>query len=351
MSNINSSGRATAPAPVHFWSCPSCRAPVGEFGSSLKCDGCGQIYESINGIPDFRLSVPRYLDRAADLALARQLAESRLPLDELVRHVYSQRPGWDQKRIELRTRQVLSGREKLHEDVNGWLRAATSENHFVDLGCGGGMLMAAAADMRPGITALGIDASMTWLVVAQKYVRDRGGEPILAAAMAEALPFGDRQIPAVIALDVIEHVENPDSFLAEIDRVLSPGGKVALSTPNRFSLTAEPHVHVWGVGWLPQSMQASYVRKRSGKSYEDTVLLSSFALASRLRRKTGLKFRIAIPEVPATEIEHFATAKSAMARLFNSISQARILRPIFLCVAPFFRVTGELVDHATRGVI
>ena len=327
-------------APHELWRCPSCHSKVSEIGSTLECVGCDRVFTTISGIPDFRLSIPNYLDADADLALARELAEASLPLEQLVRTVYSRRPDWDQARVEFRTKGVISAREKLHDDLDGWLKPVTRGETFLDLGCGGGMLMAAAADLQPQLTVIGIDASMTWLIVAQRYVRERGGEPILAAAMAEALPFANESIPAIVSLDVIEHVNDPDLYLAEINRVLQPEGRLALSTPNRFSLTAEPHVHVWGVGWLPQSLQAAWVRKRSGKVYEDTVLMSSFVLSKRLRRMTQLRFRVRIPKVSRAHIAQFPVMKGRMAALYNAVSQARSLRPLFLFIAPFFQVVG-----------
>lgn len=88
----------------------------------------------------------------------------------------------------------------------------------------------------------------------------------MAAALGEALPLADGALSGVVSLDVIEHVDRPDAFLNEIDRVTRPGGRLALSTPNRFSLAPEPHVMVWGVGLLPRRYQARYVAWRSGKA-------------------------------------------------------------------------------------
>jgi len=322
------------------WRCPSCCSELRHVAPVLECLGCAREFPMVSGIPDFRLTIPSFLDGPADMALARELAESSLSLEELVRTVYSRRLDWDRARVELRTRGVISARERLHDELGGWLKQVTRGETFLDLGCGGGMLMAAAADLRPDLTVMGLDASMTWLVVAQRYVRERGGDPILAAGMGEALPFADSSIPAVVSLDVIEHVDDPDMYLAEIDRVLQPGGRLALSTPNRFSLTAEPHVHVWGVGWLPQPLQAAWVRKRSGKSYDGTVLMSSFVLSRRLRRMTQLQFRIEVPRISPAHIAQFARTKGRIAVLFNTISQTSVFRPLFLLIAPFFQVVG-----------
>ena len=47
----------------------------------------------------------------------------------------------------------------------------------------------------------------------------------------ESIPFEDETFDAVLAGDVIEHVESPSHFLREVNRVLKDGGKVIISTP------------------------------------------------------------------------------------------------------------------------
>lgn len=46
------------------------------------------------------------------------------------------------------------------------------------------------------------------------------------------LPFGDQMFDAIISTDVIEHLENPTNLLRECSRILKPGGRLVLSTPN-----------------------------------------------------------------------------------------------------------------------
>ena len=46
------------------------------------------------------------------------------------------------------------------------------------------------------------------------------------------LAFPDASVGAVVAFEVIEHVDDPPAFLAEVWRVLEPGGVAVLSTPN-----------------------------------------------------------------------------------------------------------------------
>lgn len=323
-----------------IWHCPKCKSSLDNRTTELICLQCDSCYPMVNQIPDLRVFGESWLNLDDDLRFAMDLATRDLPLHELVRAIYSNRPGWDEDRIEMRTNLVLAAPMKLEDDIQGWLKKTIfSANSFLDLGCGSGMLLAAA--QRAGKSGIGIDVSMTWLVAAQRQIRDYGGEPCLAAAFAEWLPLADGTIGAVVSLDVIEHVKDPERYVGEINRVVFKGGAVALSTPNRFSLTREPHVFVWGVGWLPQRWQQNYVRWRSGKSYDDTVLMSSWRLSALVRRASEFVFRIQIPEVPASHISKFGRGKAFVARLYNLIRSFEMLRPMFLAVGPFFQLTGR----------
>ena len=314
---------------------------------TISCTSCEREFEAVAGIPDLRVAGDSWIDFEDDLSIARELAAMECSLPELVRSVYARREGWDEGRIDRRTREVLQAPERLKSDVEGWLKAFCVEDGLpLDLGCGAGMLLAAMA--MEGKNALGIDVSMTWLVVAKRLIEEHGGEPILAAAMAEHLPLNDGSVSGVVSLDVIEHVRDPDRYLAEINRAVRPGGNFAISTPNRFSLTAEPHVFVWGVGWLPQPWQKGYGKWRSGKTYDDTVLMSSAKLSGKVSRNTDFDYRIIIPEVPPEHIQSFAGPKALVARIYNQLAASSFFRLPFLAIAPFFRIVGTKVHKKPK---
>jgi SAM-dependent methyltransferase len=55
------------------------------------------------------------------------------------------------------------------------------------------------------------------------------------------LPFDDEVFDCVVSFQVIEHIRNDKRFVSEVMRVLKPGGKFIVTTPNRpMSLTRNP---------------------------------------------------------------------------------------------------------------
>jgi SAM-dependent methyltransferase len=323
------------------WVCPICHgALASERDTRLTCTGCAAEFGIFGGIPDLRGQRPAWIDVDEDREAAARLDRDfrAKPIEAMVRAVFESQPGRSRQQIDMRTRQVLVAPSRLTTQLDGWLRSATARPGFLEVGCGPGMLLAAAASR--GVWALGIDVSLVWLVVAQRMIEQHGGVATLCAAFAESLPLRDASTPAIVSLDVIEHVGDQARYLAEIDRVAADGAVIALATPNRFSLAAEPHVHVWGVGWLPARLQARYVRARSGRSYEFVRLLSVPGLTILLRRHTRFAGRFVVPQIPADEIEEMHARRARLARLYNRLADTRLLRWPLLGVGPFFRYTG-----------
>jgi 2-polyprenyl-3-methyl-5-hydroxy-6-metoxy-1,4-benzoquinol methylase/uncharacterized protein YbaR (Trm112 family) len=331
------------------WCCPLCGGALAivRRDARVSCARCTSSYDIVAGIPDLRVSRSSWIDTDADREEAARLdRDSRArSLESLVRQVFMAQPDGDEARVALRTRQVLAAPTVLGRQLRGWLRDVAQSPGFVEIGCGPGMLLAAAADL--GVPSIGIDVSLTWLVVARRMLETHGGHPVLAAALAEALPLPDDAAPAVVSLDVIEHVGDQKRYLREIDRIASPGAPVALSTPNRFSLAAEPHVGVWGVGWLPRRLQPTYVRLRSGQHYDYVRLLSARGFKRLLRRHTHITGQLIVPSLEHEEIVRFGRRRRLLARMYNRASANAWLRWPLLAGGPFFRFVGTKAPGAS----
>jgi len=326
-----------------LWRCLKCQGRLQACSSeSVKCQGCDVDYPAVDGIPDLRprgATTARYEEE--DLEAARKYsADLREASVESVMARLSDRPETNDAIQGMRVKQIMGAPPKFHHQFEGWLKpCARIDGQLLDVGCGSGGLLAAAA--TEGIWAAGIDASMTNLVAAKHMIEAHGGPARLACAYAEALPIDNARVTAVTMYDSIEHVSSVRGTISEACRVLKPGGHLAISTPNRFSLTREPHVLVWGVGWLPRSLQEPYVRWRIGQPYNHTRLMSTWEMARELRLHHELQFEFRIPPVPEEEIANFSQRRATLASVYNRISGWRVLRPLMLGIGPFYQVIGR----------
>jgi GT2 family glycosyltransferase/2-polyprenyl-3-methyl-5-hydroxy-6-metoxy-1,4-benzoquinol methylase len=99
----------------------------------------------------------------------------------------------------------------------------------LDIGCGAGY--GAQRLARRARQVVGVDKAAE----AIDYARCRFGAPRLHFAVADALhlPFPDASFDVVVAFELLEHLSAPNTFLAEVSRVLRSGGVALISTPNR----------------------------------------------------------------------------------------------------------------------
>lgn len=96
----------------------------------------------------------------------------------------------------------------------------------LDVGCGVGQVVARLTEA--GAEAYGVDVSEPNIARAQKF------SSRCQLYNGRHLPFPDQFFAAAGALNVLEHVEEPESFIRELVRVTQIGGRIVLSSPNFF---------------------------------------------------------------------------------------------------------------------
>jgi len=124
------------------------------------------------------------------------------------------------------------------------LREQGRSAQVLDVGCGAGFLSNHLA--REGFTVTGIDSSQASIDVASRH--DETGKARYLLGDASRLPFPDGSFDVVCAMDFLEHVEEPAAIVAEMARVLKPGGAFFFHTFNRNPLAWL--VIIKGVEWF-----------------------------------------------------------------------------------------------------
>jgi SAM-dependent methyltransferase len=95
----------------------------------------------------------------------------------------------------------------------------------LDLGAGRGELSTSLVSRGYSVTAV------------ERYREQFAAKvPLVDADLNEAFPFDDRSFDVAMAIEILEHLENPRRFLRELSRTLRPGGVAIVSTPNLTSL-------------------------------------------------------------------------------------------------------------------
>ena len=296
----------------------------------------------VGGIPDLRTGHGAWVDLVQDRRLAEELDRSVDPADVegAIRCVFVRRGSVMASLVERRVAAIMDAPVRLREEcAAGWLRPVIGTGGpILEIGCGPGVLL---AEIPGTLQRYGVDVSLEWLVVARRLAAAAGVHVDLAAAHAEALPLLDRTMAAVVALDVIEHVGDQAATVREIDRVMMSGGVFAAATPNRFSIAAEPHVGVWGVGWLPRAWQRRYVRWRADLPYEYVRLLGYSEFLRLIRRNTSLRAAIDAAPIPETAQRRFSRRRQFLARTYNGLLSAPGFASIARRIGAFFHLVAH----------
>ncbi len=123
---------------------------------------------------------------------------------------------------------------------------------LLDIGCGGGLLSEPMA--RLGAEVVGADAAARNIPVARLHAEEQGLAIDYRHTTAEALAVGGEVFDVVLAMEIVEHVADPQAFVATCRDLLKPGGLMIASTINRNakSFMAAIVGAEWVMRWLPK---------------------------------------------------------------------------------------------------
>ncbi len=129
-----------------------------------------------------------------------------------------------------------AGQERRLQMIARWARL--EDARVLDAGGGVGMYAAQIGRRYP-------NASVEMFDIELERVQEGQVEtPHAVVAAAEHLPYNDHYFDTILSSDVIEHVADDSMAAREMVRVLKPGGRIILFTPNRW-YPFETHGHYW----------------------------------------------------------------------------------------------------------
>jgi SAM-dependent methyltransferase len=165
-------------------------------------------------------------------------------------------------------------RRELVRDLLLRHRRKGSDDRILDVGCGTGATLKMIDDLG---AVIGIDASREAL----RFCRARGLHR-LAQASACALPAATGSADVVLALDLLEHIEDDRGAVGEFARVLRPGGLLIATVP------ALPQL------WSEHDEALGHVRRYRAAALRRTLRSQGFRIERLSHLITGLLVPIAV---------------------------------------------------------
>lgn len=124
---------------------------------------------------------------------------------------------------------------------------------ILEIGAAQGRELVALAELGHRVT--GVEPWAPAIEVARQLMAKHGVQAPLLHGQGEQLPLADSQFDVVLAFSVLEHVDDLPQVLAEIQRVLKPGGVLWFNSASAMSPLQEEIRYFPLFGWYPQPVK------------------------------------------------------------------------------------------------
>lgn len=220
-----------------------------------------------------------------------------------------------------------------HLVVYEWIARRVADAHVVDLASGEGYGADALARSAASVVAIEPNPE------AFEHARLKYGRPRLEVRREVAESFVE-PCDAVVFLQTIEHVPDPDAVLAHVRSQLRPGGAAYVSTPNVLTL-APPGAERSGNPWHIKEYRPEEFRALCAEHFGDVELFGVFhARKLRLHQlaieragwdaihpRVGITRRFYDWFVPAISVRDFALRPGPPAPLDRALDLVAVCRP------------------------
>ena len=150
--------------------------------------------------------------------------------------------------------------------------ALTRDDELLDVGCGTGAAVREAAETVR--RAVGLDLSPAMIEQARKLAAGLADVEFRVADVSQPFPFADGEFTAVVCTTAFHHFPEPIETIAEMSRVLAPGGRLVIADANR------RHPVVFVLDLALRRLQPDHVAFRSPAQLMRDLCATGFARAS-----------------------------------------------------------------------
>jgi 2-polyprenyl-3-methyl-5-hydroxy-6-metoxy-1,4-benzoquinol methylase len=320
--------------------CPACRTDVIEVTDGFDCPGCLRAFPILFGIPDFRLRSDRYLSLADEREKAARLHafSQEASFEETLNYYYTITDDVTVERARVYASYVQHGQGRAALAIEDMGRAPAG-SILLDAGCGGGGGVEAAHGRFDRV--VGLDVALRWLVIAQKRLKELAIDATLVCADLEAPPFPNETFSHILAIDVIEHVENRLGALAAMRNMLRQDGLVWLSAANRRWLGPHPSVGLWAAGFIPPRLRARIFRRRGYDPLRHVTDVSPSELRQACADAALMAVSLAARRVDAGQLSGRTASVRLLVEVYGVLRRTPFLGALLTAWGPAFQLLAR----------